>query len=204
MALTPQQVIELKAQLKEQVQNLPADQKKQTEEYIDSMSPEAIELMLQQQQSSDGEKTIFRRIVEKEIDSVIVDENSDSIAVLDINPISQGHTLVIPKHAAPDPKAISQGAFSLAKNISEKISHRLKAKSVRLETEKKFGEAVIHLIPIYDKDLTLSSPRQKASTEELKKISSEINVIEQKKPKLEVQVAPELPKDPIRLKRRIP
>lgn len=40
---------------------------------------------------------IFCRIVEKEIPSACVYEDEQTLAFLDINPVSKGHTLVIPK-----------------------------------------------------------------------------------------------------------
>ena len=40
---------------------------------------------------------IFCKIVKHEVDSHIIYEDSSVIAVLDIDPITDGHTLVIPK-----------------------------------------------------------------------------------------------------------
>ena len=91
---------ELKNQLLTQIQNLPSEQREHAKQQIESMSPQALETMLQQQQSS-SDKNIFRLIVDKEVDSVIVAETLNSIAVLDINPISEGHTIIIPKNPIP-------------------------------------------------------------------------------------------------------
>lgn len=41
---------------------------------------------------------IFCKIIEKEIPAEIIFENEDVIAFLDINPKSEGHTLVVPKN----------------------------------------------------------------------------------------------------------
>ena len=41
--------------------------------------------------------SIFTKIIEREIPAHIVAEDEDNIAFLDINPLSIGHTLVIPK-----------------------------------------------------------------------------------------------------------
>ena len=67
MALTPDQIHELKNQLLAQIQNLPSEQRKQAKQQIESMAPQALETMLQQQQSS-SDKNIFRLIVDKEVD----------------------------------------------------------------------------------------------------------------------------------------
>ncbi|WP_185876732.1 HIT family protein [Blattabacterium cuenoti] len=42
-------------------------------------------------------KNIFQKIIDQELPSYKVAENSDHLAFLDINPIKIGHTLVIPK-----------------------------------------------------------------------------------------------------------
>ena len=41
--------------------------------------------------------TIFSRIIAGEIPSYKVAENEDYYAFLDINPLTKGHTLVVPK-----------------------------------------------------------------------------------------------------------
>jgi histidine triad (HIT) family protein len=53
------------------------------------------------------DKTIFQRIIEGEIPSFKVYEDEHVYAFLDINPLSQGHTLVVPKEPAPTLDALS-------------------------------------------------------------------------------------------------
>ena len=43
------------------------------------------------------EKGIFKKIIDKELSADIVYEDENTLAFLDINPDSKGHTLVIPK-----------------------------------------------------------------------------------------------------------
>src|SRR3989344_6714518 len=180
MTLTQSQIKQLKEQLKAQVSHLPQQQKSEALKQIDSMSDEAIETLLKQQSQSqenspDG-NNIFRMIINGEIDSIKISENSEAIAVLDINPISKGHLMIIPKSPVKNPKQIPKSIFSLAESLSKKISENLKAKSVRLETSQQFGEAIIHLIPIYpdSSELNIKSPRNKSTTEELQEIANQI------------------------------
>lgn len=42
-------------------------------------------------------KTIFSKIIDREIPAHVVAEDSNFIAFLDINPLSVGHTLIVPK-----------------------------------------------------------------------------------------------------------
>jgi len=110
-------------------------------------------------------------IVDKDIPSVQIAENRHSIAVLDIAPISKGHTIIIPKKPVKSAKQIPTQCFSLAKKISKKITSKLLAKSAEIQTETKFNESIINIIPIYNIPLSLNSPRSKTETEELDKVA---------------------------------
>lgn len=185
MALTEEQIKELKAQLLEQIANLPEDQKAEAEKQIAELSTEALELMLKQQQGS-KEASVFRKIISKEISSVIVDENNQSLAVMDIAPISEGHIVIIPKKPIVSTKNLPTPILSLAKKISKRIVSKLKAKSTEIQTEFKFGEIIVNVIPIYDKSLSLSSPRKKETPEALELIAQKLRPRKRisKKPKI--------------------
>lgn len=183
MALTPEQVKSLKEQLISQIQNLPEDKKQEALEQIESLSPQALEAMLKQRKDGEKEESVFRLIVQEKIPSEKIDENKFAIAVLEINPISKGHTLILPKNPAKDANSLPAQAFALAKTLSKRIMLKLKATSTEIQTETKFGELIINVIPVYDKPLSLNSPRHKASKEELKEISSSLKI--KKKPKVE-------------------
>ena len=217
MALTPEQVKELKEQLKSQVSNLPEDQKAAALEQINAMSPQALETMLNQQSASqsqapaDGQKSIFRMIIAKQVDSKIISENSDAMAVLDINPISKGHLMIIPKKAVKTPKEIPKPVFQLAEQLSRKIVDNLGAKETKAETSQQFGEAIIHLIPIYpdSPNLTLKSERKKASPEELSATEKELKKEVIKMDKKPVEVIKKTKKksqksEVIKLQRKVP
>ena len=178
MALTKEQISGLKKQLHEQIKSIPIDQRKQAEEQIDNLSDNAIEEMLESQKSS---VKIFRDIVEGKVPSKKVEENDFAVAVLDIKPISKGHTIIIPKDKISEIDKISETINNFISKVVEKLSKRLKANSIKIIPEKKFGEAVINIIPIYDKDLTLESSRLEVSEEELNKISEEIHKEEENK-----------------------
>lgn len=205
MTLTPEEVIELKAQLSQQIQHLPEPQKSQAQQQINDMSPQALEELLKQQQErndSGPKKTIFRMIVDKDVDAVKVEENEEAIAVLELNPISNGHALILPKEAVTAEKTLPTGAFDLAKKLSEKITQRLGAKSVEIQTESKFGEKIINLIPIYDAPLTLNSPRKKSSKEELEAIAKKFEP-EEKKEVIKITTQPNPQSEVVKLRRRI-
>ncbi len=212
MTLTSEEVSELKAQLSQQIAHLPAEQRAKAQQQIGAMSPEALETMLNQQRGASsnapgsgkgGEKTVFRMMVEKEIETVIVEENPEALAILDINPISQGHTIVIPKEAVASQDKLPPQAFTLAQKVAKLAKDNLEAKSTEIQTETKFGEAIIHVIPIYDTLVNLQSPRKKSSLEELKELVKKIKPEEKPKIlKIEKESNPQLPL--VKRSRRIP
>ena len=128
--LTEEEIIELKNQLRDQIKHLPDEKRHQAESQIDSMSAESLEVMLNQQTQSQHkpQKGIFRMIVDGEILSRKIDENKESVAVLDIKPISPGHIIIIPKKVTSKAKDIPSQCFSLAKKVSKKVSSKLKPK----------------------------------------------------------------------------
>ncbi len=202
MALTKEQIRELKAQLSDQIKNLPAEKKKQAQEQIDALSEETLEYMLEEQQSK-SQKTVFRMIIDKEIESISIGESSYALAVLEINPISKGHTIIIPKSPIQEEKLLSKEVHALSEEISKKLIKSLNVKSTSIIPEKKFGEAILNIIPIYDKPLNLESERKKSSLEELEKLKTSINVEKINKEPLPI-IKIEKSSDTLKLKRRIP
>ena len=206
MPLTTEQIKNLKEQLSKQISHLSGEQKAKAQTQIDSLSPEALELMLKQSQqkektSKKSEKPIFRQIVDKDTPSVIIDQNKKAIAVLDIFPISQGHTIIIPIEAARTSINIPAQAMALAKKIAKRLSTKLKASSVQILTETKFGETIINVLPSYETPLNLSSPRSEAKQEVLEKIAVKLKPIK-KKIVEKLKAAPS--GQPLKLPRRIP
>lgn len=206
MALSPEQVNSLKEQLRAQAQNLPPAQKAEAMEQIESLSAEALELMLHQKQNP-REESIFRLIAEGKIPSTKIDENESSIAVMEINPISKGHIIIISKDEK-NAKTPPAAAFALAKKLSKKIISKLKANSAEIQAESKLGETIINIIPVYDKPLNINSPRTKAKKDELEEIASKLRT--KSKPKMEkIKIMKERKKESsqshiLKLQRKIP
>ncbi len=207
MPLTPEQIEEIKAQLREQVQHLPSQQKQAALLQIEQMSPEALESLVQQQQSKNQsgkeEKTIFRMIVDSDIPTVKIDENRYALAVLDINPISKAHIIIIPKKPVSDSKSLPTQSFSLAKKLAKKIELKFKAHSIDIITEKKFNEFIINLLPSYDHPLSLSSPRTKSLPDDLESLAKQLRP-KKRIPLIRIKSLKAKEKHPLHLPRRIP
>ncbi|MDH3762965.1 MAG: HIT family protein [Gammaproteobacteria bacterium] len=65
---------------------------------------------------------IFCKIIGGEIPSFKIYESDDSFAFMDINPASEGHTLVIPKEHAMDVHSISDTAIAATVKTAKKVA----------------------------------------------------------------------------------
>ena len=72
------------------------------------------------------EDCIFCKIVEGQIPSFMVYEDDRVFAFEDINPVSEGHTLIIPKRHAQDLWEIPPEDLTAVHLASKKIGHALK------------------------------------------------------------------------------
>jgi len=215
--LSKEQLSQVKEQLFKQLENWPESQRESAKEQISSMSDEELEKFLIKnkmiktdggEQNENNQECIFCSIIKNEIPSYKLDENENAVAVLEINPISKGHTIIIPK-AHINSEALTSDMFSFGEEISQKIKHILKPKKVEAKVTELFNHAIINILPVY-KDETFKSPRKKEKPEELKKVQEalmqEIKPKKEKpdkktKEKIEVEkLEPEkLPKAPIRM-----
>jgi histidine triad (HIT) family protein len=73
------------------------------------------------------EDCIFCKIIKGEIPSTSVYEDDRVFAFMDINPISKGHTLVIPKIHAGNIWEISSEDLGAVQRASKRIAHAIKS-----------------------------------------------------------------------------
>ncbi len=127
--------------------------------------------------------TIFTKIINGEIPSFKVAEDDRFYAFLDINPLTKGHTLVIPKLAEPE----SDYIFDLDdQTIADMmVFAKVVAQGMKKAIDcKRIGVAVIglevphvhiHLIPIQkESDMLFSNPKLKLATDEMAEIANSI------------------------------
>lgn len=72
--------------------------------------------------------TIFQKIISKEIPSYIIYEDDIVLAFLDIHPVSNGHTLIIPKSWNLDITDIDDNTYLHIKKVTLIIKDLLKEK----------------------------------------------------------------------------
>lgn len=108
---------------------------------------------------------IFCKIIDGSIPSKTIYEDDIVKCFLDINPLSPGHTLIIPKKHYKDFDDIDLETLThimkVAKNIKSKIEDKLNPNGIRLLQNNGVLQEVkhfhLHLIPSYntDKDLNV-------------------------------------------------
>jgi len=206
--LPPEQITQIKKQIIQQIEStFPEDKKKSAIQQIESMNSEQLEEFLKQNnlmkqgETPQTQQCIFCSIVSGQAQSYKIDENKDSIVILEINPISKAHTLIIPKQHISSSEKLPKTIFTLAKKIAKKIKTRFKPKDVEIASSNLFGHEIINVFPIYTNE-TLESQRSQAKPKELEKLKKQLE--KKTKPKVIKESKPEKIKEKLWLPKRIP
>jgi len=171
--LSEEEAEEIKNKLIEHIKStFPEEQKESAIVQVETMNSEQLEEFLAKNKllKGDGEndspaECVFCSIASGKIKSCKLDENKDAIAVLDINPLSKGNTLIIAKMHS---EKSQRGVETLAKKISKKIKSKFFPRSIESLNSRLFGHEVVTILPIYDNE-TFDSKRGHSSIEELEK-----------------------------------
>ena len=128
---------------------------------------------------------IFCKIIAGDIPSHKIDEDDKTLAFMDINPWTRGHSLVIPKaHSRniydADPADLA-AAVATAQRVAQRMRDRLKCEGINLvqSSEPVAMQTVfhthVHVIPRYSDDgLKLPAHPKPAEHEELAGLAEEL------------------------------
>ena len=127
--------------------------------------------------------TLFTKIINGEIPSYKVAENDRFYAFLDINPLTKGHTLVVPKLAEPEADYI----FDLDDDTLREMMVFAKQVAIAMKSViscKRIGVAVlgmevnhvhVHLVPLKkETDMLFSNPKLRLEPSEMATIANSI------------------------------
>lgn len=124
--------------------------------------------------------SIFTRLINREIPGHIIAEDDRFIAFLDITPLVEGHTLVVPKKEVDYIFDLDDSTLADMMVFAKKVAVAIK-KTISC---KRIGVAVIglevphthvHLVPMNTMgDINFSRPKLSPSKEALEKIAKEI------------------------------
>jgi histidine triad (HIT) family protein len=125
--------------------------------------------------------TIFTKIAKGEIPSYKIAEDENYYAFLDISPLKEGHTLVIPKNTENDyifdlDDETYNGLMAFAKRVAKAIKKAVPCKRVGVAV---LGMEVphthIHLVPLESEgDMLFNKEKLKLSDERMKEIAKAI------------------------------
>jgi histidine triad (HIT) family protein len=125
--------------------------------------------------------TIFTKIAKGEIPSYKIAEDENFYAFLDISPLKEGHTLVIPKNTENDyifdlDDETYDGLMAFAKRVAKAIKKAIPCKRVGVAV---LGMEVphthIHLVPLESEgDMLFNKEKLKLSDERMKEIAKAI------------------------------
>ena len=125
--------------------------------------------------------TIFSKILNGEIPCYKVAESELFLAFLDINPLKEGHTLVLPKKEVNYIFEIEnedlEALIVFAKKVAIKIKRRISCTKIGMTViGLEVPHAHIHLIPLNSiADMNFSNQKLKISSERMLEIQSIIN-----------------------------
>ena len=124
--------------------------------------------------------SIFTKIIKREIPANILYENEDFISILDISPLTLGHSLVIPKVEIDyffdlDDKYLNK-IMMFSKVVSNALSNSVSCKRVGLTVVGlEVPHAHLHLIPFNnEREMSFSNKRLKLSNDEFLELQKKI------------------------------
>lgn len=124
--------------------------------------------------------TIFSKIIAGEIPSYKCAENDKFYAFLDINPVAQGHTLVVPKHEVDYIFDLSDDELAemivFAKKVALAIQTAYPCRKVGMAVlGLEVNHAHIHFIPLQSEgDMDFRKPKLQLSAETMKETAENI------------------------------
>ena len=205
MPITDEQAKYIKEQIFKQIETFPAEKREQVKEYISKMNNEELEEFLIKnkmikQEGNEGEvagesdeeatseaqpsvkkgnECIMCLLSSKQVESLIIYEDKDYLAALEINPITKGHIILIPKQHLKSSKELKSKALTIANKIGKHITKKLEAENFQINTSDEIGHALINIITKY-KGEVIDFKRKQAKKEELLQLFQKIGKIEKK------------------------
>lgn len=125
--------------------------------------------------------TIFKRIIDKEIPALIIAEDEFHLAFLDVNPLKEGHALVIPKKEVDYIFDIQdedlENLILFAKKVAIKIKSKIPCKKIGMSViGLEVPHAHIHLIPMNSiSDMNFSNQKLNLTQDRMLEIQKLIN-----------------------------
>ncbi len=132
---------------------------------------------------------IFCKIINGEIPAIKVFEDKDTLAFLDIQPVSLGHTLVVPKAHSDNLGEMSADAmcplFEAVRKVSQALTEAIEvpAYNVVVNVGSEAGQEIhhthVHIIPRESNDGLQAWPKIEVSEEQMDRAAEKIRLAAQ-------------------------
>ncbi len=125
--------------------------------------------------------TIFSKIINGDIPCYKVGEDAENFAFLDINPLVEGHTLVVPKLEVDkffdlSPERLAS-LMTFAQKVAKSIEQKIECKRVAVVVlGLDVPHAHVHLIPLMNgaQDIDFANEKLRLTPEQFKEIATKI------------------------------
>lgn len=127
--------------------------------------------------------SLFSKIISGELPAYKIAENNEFLAFLDVFPIAEGHTLVIPKKETDYIFDIGSDEYArfwlFAKEVAAKLEKAIECKRIGIAViGLEVPHAHIHLVPINSvQDINFSKPKLHLSKDQMQAIADRINKV---------------------------
>ena len=154
------------------------EQSLELKEYFKKLTPEQIEFLKQSQ----TQQCVFCGIALGSIESHKIYEDGDLVCVLDINPASKGHVLVIPKMHLKYSFELNNKIFEVTNLVCKKIKDTLNLDtniivSNGIDAGEKFEHLVINIIPRKKDDgINFAWKFNKVNEKELEELNKKLKI----------------------------
>lgn len=178
------------------------EQKQAAKEQISSLPDDKFEEFLAKNNviQRDKSECPFCLIKEGKISSYKIGESKNALAVLEINPLSRGHVIIIPgKHQEGKPE---EEVNKFAEQIAQDLKEKLKPKDVKVYGNQIQGHTIINVVPNYGEKQERKKAENKELEEMQKFLKQEAKQKEEPKAPVKQQTQEEekrLPKAPVRI-----
>lgn len=168
---------DIRKKLLGEISRLPEEQSAKLKQTVESMSDEQLIQFINSQ------NCLFCGIVSGNVETFKIYESDSIMVILDINPATSGHILVMPKKhfqfLSQIPNELVYELFSFLKVISSILLKVTNAEGITIHILQGTGQNVPHfvinVVPRYkDDNLDFMPERKKAGKEELEKIASSV------------------------------
>lgn len=161
MTMKKGEIEAIKNSLLGQVDKFPEDKRDEIKAQIQSMNGDQVEEFVKQNELTHMPGgCIFCSIAEGKNPSIKIDENENAVAILELNPLSKGHVLVVPKKHG---EKVSIKVKDFAEKLKKKMQKILGQKEITIREIQIMDHALLEVIPIYGNE----TERKKATQEEL-------------------------------------